>query len=147
MRAGDRLTVGEITLSAAGPPRELPEGISVNESTLVLRAEGPGFSLLLPGDVEEEGEGMLCEYAGELECDILKVPHHGGFSERSEDFFARVDPEIAVISVGERNPYGQPAQDTLNALSRMGCSVYRTDQRGDIVIRVVEGGYRVQCER
>ncbi len=147
MRAGDRLTVGEITLSAAGPPRELPEGISVNESTLVLRAEGPGFSLLLPGDVEEEGEGMLCEYAGELECDILKVPHHGGFSERSEDFFARVDPEIAVISVGERNPYGHPAQDTLNALSRMGCSVYRTDQRGDIVIRVVEGGYRVQCER
>jgi competence protein ComEC len=113
----------------------------------VLRVEGAGFSLLLTGDVEEEGEEMLMSSAGELESDILKIPHHGGFSEENDEFFSRVDPGIAVISVGAENPYGHPARDTIEALERRGCAVYRTDQCGDIVIRVVQGGYEVECER
>ncbi|RJP27449.1 MAG: DNA internalization-related competence protein ComEC/Rec2 [Actinobacteria bacterium] len=149
MRAGDSLQLGEIGLSAYGPPREVPEEISTNEYSLVMRLEGPGFSMLLTGDIEEEGEGMLMGYAKDqdLACDILKVPHHGGFCEVNEEFFSKVDPCIAVISVGAGNPFGHPAKATVEALQRGGCGVYRTDQSGDIVIRVVEGGYRVECER
>ena len=147
MRAGDFLTFGDIGLTACGPPAEVPEEASANEYSLVLRVDGPGLSLLLPGDVEEVGEEMLMLSSFELDCDLLKVPHHGGFSHTSEEFFERIDPEIAVISVGEENPYGHPARATVDALERMGCMVYRTDQRGDIVIHVVEGGYRVECER
>jgi competence protein ComEC len=147
MRAGDCLRIGEIALDAFAPPRELPESVSSNEYSLVLRAEGPGFSLLLPGDVEEEGESMLMRGVPDISCDILKVPHHGGFCETSEEFFALVSPVIAVISVGEDNPFGHPALSTIEALERMGCAVYRTDRCGDIVIRVVEGGYRVEFEK
>jgi competence protein ComEC len=147
MRAGDHLQLGEIGLSAYSPPQEVPEGASTNEYSLVIRAEGPGFSLLLTGDIEEEGEEMLMSCAEDLACDILKVPHHGGFSEENEAFFAMVDPSIAVISVGAENPFGHPASATVETLRHEGCSVYRTDQCGDIVIRVVEGGYRVDYER
>ena len=147
MRAGDSLSLGEIRLTACGPPQVVPDEASINEYALVLRADGPGFSMLLTGDVEEEGEAMLMDSVRDLGCDILKVPHHGGFCESNEDFFTRVDPEIAVISVGEDNPYGHPSRATVEALERRGCSVYRTDKCGDIVVRVVEGGYRVECER
>ncbi len=147
MRAGDSIALGEMTLKACSPPREIPEGASVNEYSLVLRADAPGFSMLLAGDVGEEGERMLLENADDLRCDILKVPHHGGFCAESEEFFSRVDPAIAVISVGAENPYGHPSSETIGDLRRIGCAVYRTDRHGDIVIRVVQGGYRVECER
>jgi len=146
MRAGDHLQLGEIGLSAYGPPQEVPEGVSTNEYSLVIRAQGPGFSMLLAGDIEEEGEEMLMSCAEDLACDILKVPHHGGFSEENDELFELVDPSIAVISVGAENPFGHPSMATIKALQRGGCSVYRTDQCGDIVIRVVEGGYRVDFE-
>ena len=147
MRAGDRLDLEDLQLTAYGPPQDIPEGASINEYSLVLRAEGAGFSLLLSGDVEEEGEGMLMDCAVELDSDILKVPHHGGFSDSNEEFFSCVNPEIAVISVGDENPYGHPSRATIAALERGGCAVYRTDERGDIVIHVVQGGYRVEYER
>jgi competence protein ComEC len=147
MRAGDHLRLDDLTLAAYGPPRVVPEAASTNEYSLVLRAEGAGFSLLLTGDVEEEGENMLMDSAVSLESDILKVPHHGGFCEENEEFFYHIDPEIAVVSVGEDNPYGHPSWATLEALEQRGCAVYRTDQCGDIVIHVVQGGYRVERER
>ncbi|MBN2027483.1 MAG: DNA internalization-related competence protein ComEC/Rec2 [Actinobacteria bacterium] len=146
MRAGDTLQLGEIGLSAYGPPQEVPEGASTNEYSLVIRAQGPGFSMMLTGDIEEEGEEMLMSSVENLASDILKVPHHGGFCEESEELFALVDPSIAVISVGAGNPFGHPSPATVDALQSKGCSVYRTDQCGDIVIHVVEGGYRVDCE-
>ncbi len=147
MRAGDRLGLSDLQLTAYGPPQDIPDDVDTNEYSLVLRAEGAGFSLLLTGDVEEEGEGMLLRGGAELESDILKVPHHGGFCEVNDDFFARVDPEIAVISVGADNPYGHPSAATVASLERGGCAVYRTDESGDIVVHVAQGGYRVERER
>ena len=147
MRAGDSLAFEGLQLTSFGPPAELPPEGSANECSLVVRADVGGFSLLLPGDVEEEGEGMLMRGPYDLRCDLLKVPHHGGFSHNNEEFFSQVDPDIAVICVGRENSYGHPARATVDALERRGCAVYRTDQRGDIVIHVMEGGCEVVCER
>jgi len=147
MRAGDRLELGDVSLTALGPPAQVPADADSNEYSLVLRAMGPGFSLLLPGDVEEEGQRMLAGCADKLDCDILKVPHHGGYSESGDAFFAMISPRIGVISVGDDNPYGHPSEETIASLQACGCTVYRTDQHGDIVIRVAEGGYEVECGR
>ena len=147
MRSGDSLKVGEIEFEALGPPQEVPEGSPVNDYALVIRAEGPGFSLLLTGDVEEEGQELLLGDPDSLDTDILKVPHHGGFSQGAEEFFAAITPEIAVISVGKDNSYGHPSTRTLSSLERCCPSIYRTDLNGDVVIEVRQGGYQVECER
>lgn len=146
MRRGDILKVGEVELDALGPPEELPEGTGGNNNALVIRAAAPGFSLLLPGDVEEEGQGFLLRDSRQLDSDILKVPHHGGFSQGSDEFFSAASPQIAVISVGKDNSYGHPSSRTLDSLERCGPSIYRTDLNGDIVIEVLQGGYKVECE-
>ncbi|OFW60904.1 MAG: hypothetical protein A2W01_12040 [Candidatus Solincola sediminis] len=147
MRSGDSLKVGEIEFEALGPPQEVPEGSPVNDYALVIRAEGPGFSLLLTGDVEEEGQELLLGDPDSLDTDILKVPHHGGFSQGAEEFFAAITPEIAVISVGKDNSYGHPSTRTLSSLERCCPSIYRTDLNGDVVIEVRQGGYQVECEQ
>jgi competence protein ComEC len=147
MRKGQTMSLGELELRALGPPLDMSEDVPTNDGSLVIRVEGPGLSLILTGDVEEVGEAALLRYPEELRGDILKVPHHGGFCEQNEELFEIIDPEIAVVCVGRKNSYGHPSRPTVEALEGVGCSVYRTDLRGDIVVNVVEGGYKVECER
>ena len=42
-------------------------------------------------------------------------------------------PEIALISVGERNRYGHPAANTISLLESCNVGVFRTDLQGDVV--------------
>jgi competence protein ComEC len=147
MRKGDSLSVGEIGLKALGPPQEIPEGAAANEYCLVIRADVNGVSLLLTGDIEEEGEDYLLREPGALTCDIIKVPHHGGFAEGCGEFFYAVKPRVALIGVGKDNRYGHPTRATLQALQRCGCAIYRTDLDGDIRVEALPGGLRVECER
>jgi competence protein ComEC len=44
-----------------------------------------------------------------------------------------------VISVGEENPYGHPAETTLAALADADVPVLRTDLAGEIEIRAAGG--------
>lgn len=146
MTEGMVLKLGELELRALAPAPGCESEMGLNDRSLVLRVAGPGLNMLLTGDIEEAGEENLMR-SGNLSCDVLKVPHHGAFAEGGEEFFRRLRPEIAVISVGADNPYGHPSSGTLQALQRLGCRVYRTDQCGDIVIHARKEGYRVECER
>ena len=52
-----------------------------------------------------------------------------------EDLLAAVKPEIVCISVARKNSFGHPAPELLERLENFGCTVYRTDLQGDIIIR------------
>ncbi|MDI6874200.1 ComEC/Rec2 family competence protein [Candidatus Solincola sp.] len=146
MKRGDRFEVGDVKLEALGPDPACGPELAANDRSLVLRMEAGGRSFLFPGDVEEEGmDGLLREPLPP--CDLLKVPHHGGYAAGWEEFLLALRPRLAVISVGAGNSYGHPSPRTLRALRAQGCAVYRTDLGGDIVIRVVEGGFRVETSR
>ncbi len=146
MKRGDRFEVGGLVMEALAPDPAWGEEIPANDRSLVLRVEVDGRSFLFTGDVEEEGLGRLTKEAA-TPCDLLKVPHHGGYAEGLEEFLLALRPRLAVISVGADNPYGHPSSLTLRALQGQGCTVYRTDLHGDIVIHVVEGGFRVHTSR
>jgi len=44
-----------------------------------------------------------------------------------------VDPAIAVISVGENNPYGHPSAETVAAYEAKKARIYRTDRDGAVI--------------
>lgn len=89
------------------------------------------------GDTETPVENIL---TGIL---ILKVGHHGSTSSSSQAFLNKVDPEVAIISVGTGNTYGHPAQETLMKLESMGVNVCRTDLNGNIVVSTDGNSYTV----
>ena len=77
--------------------------------------------------------------------DVLKVGHHGSRTSTSMDFLNVVKPEIAVISVGKSNTYGHPAPELLARLkycndSGGAADVYRTDEKGDVIIKLTSDG-------
>lgn len=105
-----------------------------NNNSLVMRIEAPGGSFLFTGDLEREGRTRLYAARPNLRADVLKVAHHGAANGTDRAFLSRVNPTVAVISVGAGNSYGHPHRETLALLQ--GKRVYRTDLHGDIVMRL-----------
>jgi beta-lactamase superfamily II metal-dependent hydrolase len=91
---------------------------------------------LFSGDAEAEEESeILSAYAEELNCQVLKVGHHGSSTSTTEDFLEAASPMYAVISVGKDNSYGLPSDLILERLAEKNIVVYRTDESGDLVFQ------------
>lgn len=114
------------------------KGGDFNERSVVLLLTEGNYKVMLTGDSGFQAEeGMM--KAGKLQdIDLLKVGHHGSKYASSEDFLAIIKPEIAVISVGEKNRYGHPTDDTMARLRGAGAKILRTDELGTMVLELGE---------
>jgi competence protein ComEC len=115
----------------------------LNEASLVLRASMGDISFLLTGDLDEDGEERLLRSGVDISATVLKIGHHGSRSSTSETFVARVDPQVGVISVGDLNRFGHPADEVMSRLDAD--MVLRTDRDGDV--RFETDGERAWIER
>lgn len=107
-----------------------------NANSIVVRLDYGDFSMLLTGDAEDQTEHKLLTKDLDLRVKVLKVGHHGSKYATSEDFINRVKPEAAIISCGEWNRYGHPAQVVLDRLraTNANLKLFRTDLEGEITI-------------
>ena len=102
----------------------------MNNYSAVVKITYNGNSFLFMGDAEELSEN---EITADVNADVLKVGHHGSASSTNQIFLIKVSPEYAVISVGNGNDYGHPAQITLDKLNNVGATIYKTDKDGTVV--------------
>ena len=107
----------------------------LNDASIVLRATYGRISILFEGDAGTAVEDRMLGSGLPLESQVLKVAHHGSTHGTGSSFLGRVNPEVAIISVGADNPYGHPTPATLNRLENAGAIVFRTDQDGTIVLQ------------
>lgn len=116
----------------------------LNDWSVILRVEHGSSSVILTGDAEAYAEEIAMEGLPEelFDADVLKVGHHGSDTSSSEEFLNAVSPEIALISVGEGNSYGHPVKEILDRLKKIGATIYRTDENGDIT--VILGYYDIE---
>jgi len=112
----------------------------LNNSSIVLKVKVGETDILLMGDAEESEENEILNSYPELDCDILKVGHHGSNSSSSYQFLHTVTPESALISCGANNSYEHPHEETLHKLISMNSTIYRTDIHGNIFVH--SDGYR-----
>lgn len=109
-------------------------GNEQNANSIVVRLDYGAFSMLLPGDAEDQTEHRLLTKDLNLQVNLLKVSHHGSKYATSADFINRVKPQAAIISCGEWNRYGHPAQVVLDRLKAANVKLYRTDFHGEVSI-------------
>jgi competence protein ComEC len=67
-----------------------------------------------------------------LSADFLKVPHHGSRTSSTQGFLDRARSKVAVVSVGQDNPFGHPNADVTDRISADGARLYRTDRKGAV---------------
>jgi competence protein ComEC len=107
----------------------------LNDESIVLMASYGQINILFEGDAGTAVEERMMASGLPLGSQVLKVPHHGSPHGSGAAFLARVDPEVAIISVGAGNPYNHPARATIGRLEDTGAIVFRTDEDGIIVLQ------------
>jgi competence protein ComEC len=145
-RAGDELQVGDLTLDFLAP-HDCFHGThsDPNNDSLVFRLTYRDDSVMFSGDAEIESQQVMLDDGWLLQSDVLKVPHHGGDTSLPA-FFDAVHAQLAVVSVGQPNPYGHPVPKVLDELAATGAQVVRTDQAGDVDVVFGAQGLLVDSE-
>lgn len=151
VKAGKTFNIGEDTIIRVLGPSAQPiigSDSEINDNSIISQIQYKGFTLLLPGDIQTEGEMELLRSGADVRADVLKVPHHGSAHSSSMEFLNAVQPDFAVISVGINNEFGHPAPSTLVRLRNNGIDSAQTDINGDVVIEVNdEGKYYIKTEK
>jgi len=63
------------------------------------------------------------------DVDVYKVNHHASSHSNSATFIKQIDPEVSIVTVGDGNTYGHPAQLIMDRL--LDTSVVYMTERGD----------------
>lgn len=162
------LQLGDVTLKFLYPTRDLTNVriSNLNNSSIVNELIYKNVEFLFTGDLEKEGESeLLTAYSPKptveqsksnnnatapplnniLSAEVLKAGHHGSNTASSENFLKAVEPEIAVIEVGQKNKFGHPHIITLKRLERFKAEIIRTDLTG--TIKLESDGEKVWQEK
>ncbi|WP_169337933.1 ComEC/Rec2 family competence protein [Propionicicella superfundia] len=142
---GDVLSVGAVTVQVVDAPspaltasgsddEESADENDASLAVLIRQTDGTGTTLamLCAGDREPAGQARLLA-RGVPKVDVLAVPHHGSRRQHAP-YLATTGARVALISVGEDNPYGHPARSTVATLENAGMRVFRTDLGGTVAV-------------
>lgn len=135
---GDTVRLGNLAFSVLSATRGASED---NDDSLVLGVEIGSQEWLFLGDAGTAVEAELLA-AGGLSPDVVKVSHHGSPTASSEAFVSACAPAVAVVSVGNPNPYGHPSAAVLARWAATGAEILRTDVAGTLIFLYPPGSER-----
>lgn len=119
VKAEDKIIIEKNLYTKILNPAEKFEFQDLNNNAIVAKLVYKDFSMLFTGDIEKAEENLAKKYKNELKSTILKVAHHGSKTSTSEEFLKYVEPQIALIGVGENNKFGHPNQITIEKLKNI----------------------------
>lgn len=119
VKAEDKIIIEKNLYIKILNPAEKFEFQDLNNNAIVAKLVYKNFSMLFTGDIEKAEENLAKKYKNELKSTILKVAHHGSKTSTSEEFLKYVEPQIALIGVGENNKFGHPNQITIEKLKNI----------------------------
>ena len=124
-KSGFTQQIGEVHITTLSPSSILKNTNSdANNNSVVLLVTYGNTRFLLMGDAEKEERQAILEAIPEVT--ILKMAHHGSITGVDLPFLKKINPELAVISFGKRNPYGHPHKETIDLLNSQKVPWYGT---------------------
>ena len=103
-----------------------------NDKSLVIGFNICNKDFMVMGDAPSYIEKEIISHTNKIECDILKVGHHGSNTSTCEDWIKYLSPSEAIISCGKNNKYGHPNKEVLSVLNKYHIKIHRTDLEGTI---------------
>ena len=133
------LKEGDLEINVLAPVTIYEDDL--NNCSIILKITYKDRSFLFTGDAEEK---EFEEVYLNMSADVLKVAHHGSRTSTTKEILDRINPEIAVISLGADNEYGHPHKSTIKYLNKQECEIYRTDE--DHTIKISTDGHSLEVE-
>lgn len=129
LNAGTTIDIDESLLILVLGPEKGKFNNDPNQHSLVLNIIHGENEFLFTGDAGEDQERRLVENYGHLlDTDFLKVGHHGSKTSSELFFLQEVTPEVAVVSVAEKNRFGHPHPEAVERLESTHSDIYYTSR-------------------
>jgi len=143
-QAGQRIIIPNIFFEILHPFENLAgqDIKNTNNTSIIIRLVFNDNCFLFTGDASKSIERKVIDKGLNLDCNVLKVGHHGSKSSTSKELMESVIPELAVISLGKDNKYGHPHAQVLDILNDYGIKILRTDEIGDI--KIISDGQNIK---
>lgn len=143
-KAGLQLKMaGEIYWKVIWPGAEA-KNFDVNEASLVLQCSYGQQDILFTGDIDKGILKRILSEFNDNDIEIVKIPHHGSKGSYFPGFYTRLQPRLAVISVGRNNRYGHPHGVVIKALQKNEINIFRTDQQGAVLLELDGSNIKVE---
>ena len=110
-------------------------GNEENDLSLVLSVSLMGKKWLFTGDAPKKVEKNIIRDNPEIDCDVLKLGHHGSTTSTCPEWLDVLTPETVIVSCGRNNKYGHPHKEVIQECEKRGIEIRRTDQEGTITYR------------
>ena len=111
-------------------------GSIANDFSPIMVLNYNGKKIMLTGDASTTSETLAMQNAELPDIDLLKVGHHGSKSSSGQAFLEKIKPEIAVISVNNKEYNKLPTTEAMNRILGVGATIFRTDENGSIVANI-----------
>ncbi|MCR8659185.1 MBL fold metallo-hydrolase [Paenibacillus sp. T3-5-0-4] len=137
----DKATTFEILWPLVEATTEIQMISEQNEQSLVFTMHLFDQTFLYTGDIGERAEENIVNYLYSNNEEInniavMKVAHHGSRYSTSYSWLSYFEPRTSIISVGRYNVYGHPHPLVLSRLEQYNSIIWRTDQLGEVKLRV-----------
>jgi competence protein ComEC len=112
------------------------DGATCNNNSVVIKIQYGHSGILYTGDLQMNAERSILIYEDFLECEILKLAHHGAANATSDNLLNEVRPLCGIISVGRKNKFKHPSPHTLNRFKSRGIPLYQTSREGAVIFKI-----------
>ena len=104
--------------------------------------------MLFTGDIEAKTENdLVSRYGKKLQSTVLKVAHHGSSTSSTYNFLKAVQPQLALISCGDKEKYNHPNKQVLGTFEYLQIPVKVTSQNGEITLRTDGEKYQIMTDK
>lgn len=140
--AGMKIPFGSCSLRVLSPPQDFSSE-NLNEYSVVLLLEFDGIKMLFAGDAEQENEDMILTSGENINCDFVKIGHHGSSTSSTQAFIDACSADWAVATTQYNSPHNLPKEDVLARWEDAGAAVLCTHEYGDVYAFVLDGSLEV----
>lgn len=138
---GAERRLGNATLTVYPQPSGLAD---INEYSVVSRVTFGGEALLCMGDCGEARETALLGSGADIAASLIKLGHHGAYTETQRRFLKRVGAKAALIPCGADDAH--PSDETRQILAELNIDAYCSDECGTVVATTRGSGWTIQTE-
>ncbi|MDO8526847.1 MAG: MBL fold metallo-hydrolase [Deltaproteobacteria bacterium] len=111
-------------------------GTDENSLSIALLVTYGEFSYFTAGDLTGGGgdppyetldmETTLAPLIGDI--DVMHVSHHGSHTSSNQTLLDTLKPEVAILSLGDKNEFFHPHPSVIKRLQKIGAEIYSTEQ-------------------
>lgn len=102
---------------------------------VVLKLTHGDNKMFFGGDVESESESEIVDaYSGNLNIDVMDVPHHGSSTSSSDKLLNELTPKTAIVSAPYDSQFGHPDDQVINRYESRNIDLLWTAANGNITI-------------